>query len=49
MVNNKALGKILQFMFMIANRIYRLKDIIIDVIDKYKTDISYTQAWHAKN
>lgn len=36
-------------MFIVAKHVYRLKDIITNVTDKYKTDISYTQAQCAKN
>ncbi|XP_044497711.1 uncharacterized protein LOC123219789 [Mangifera indica] len=45
----RTLGKILQSVFTASNRIYRPKDIITDVADRYKIDISYTQAWRAKN
>ncbi|XP_044461839.1 uncharacterized protein LOC123193118 [Mangifera indica] len=48
-IGKRTLGKILQYMFTASNRIYRLKDIITNVADRYKIDISYTQAWRAKN
>lgn len=41
------LGNILKSMFVV-NQIYQPKEIIFNIIDRYKIDILYTQVWHAK-
>ncbi|XP_044500237.1 uncharacterized protein LOC123221453 [Mangifera indica] len=43
----ESLGNILKSMFVV-DRIYRPKEIISDMADRYRIDISYTQAWRAK-
>ncbi|XP_044479364.1 protein FAR1-RELATED SEQUENCE 5-like [Mangifera indica] len=43
----ESLGNILKSMFVV-DRIYRPKEIISDIADRYRIDISYTQAWRAK-
>ncbi|XP_044510149.1 uncharacterized protein LOC123228755 [Mangifera indica] len=45
----KTLGKILQSLFTTGDRVYRPKDIITDIVNRYRIDISYAQAWRAKN
>lgn len=47
--DKRTLGKILYYIFIGVDRIYRPKEIIIDVIDRYKIHISYTQVLRAKN
>ncbi|XP_044475722.1 uncharacterized protein LOC123203429 [Mangifera indica] len=45
----RAMGKILQSLFTAGDRVYRPKDIITDIADRYQIDISYAQTWRAKN
>lgn len=46
-VDARVLGIILKSIFVIP-RIYQPKEIIYDMTDKYKIDVSNTQAWCAK-
>ena len=43
------LGKLLKKKFVAVDRIYRPKEIVVDVRDEYQICISYSQAWRAKN
>ncbi|XP_044472214.1 uncharacterized protein LOC123200898 [Mangifera indica] len=45
----RALGKILQTVFTAGDRVYRPKEIITDMADRFQIDISYAQVWRAKN
>ena len=45
----RALGQLMRSKFVMIDRIYRPKEIIVDIADRYKIDISYSQAWRARN
>ena len=45
----RILEKLLKKKFIAVDRIYRPKEIVVDVRDEYQICISYTQAWRAKN
>ena len=45
----RALGQLLKTVFVMVDRVYRPKEIISDMADRYRIDISYSQAWRAKN
>ena len=40
----RALGQLMRSKFVMIDRIYRPKEIIVDIADRYKIDISYSQA-----
>ncbi|XP_044461107.1 uncharacterized protein LOC123192549 [Mangifera indica] len=45
----RALGQILRTKFILVDRVYQPKEIIVYIVDRYKIDISYAQAWRARN
>ena len=45
----RILGKLLKKKFVAVDRIYRPKEIVVDVRDEYQICISYSQAWRTKN
>ena len=45
----RIMGKLLKKKFIAVDRIYRPKEIVVDVRDEYHIYISYTQAWRANN
>ncbi|KAI3761978.1 hypothetical protein L1987_52401 [Smallanthus sonchifolius] len=47
--NKKVLGNLIKDQFKDSGRIYRPNDIVTDIKEKYKIDISYSQGWRAKS
>ncbi|XP_044468165.1 uncharacterized protein LOC123197816 [Mangifera indica] len=48
-VGTGVLGQLIRSKYVLIDRIYRPKEIIVDIADRYKIDISYSQAWRARN